>query len=349
MCVDVCVLSLHASVYVCLQISGAAQQLLWKPFFARCSTSTPSLAVAKSKMVGAILSPPFSKWWHNAEMISVDLVSQTWSEPSVQCRIQISVFLLHTNKFKALEISRRHKSCLFLQSPQRGFCGEKANSLTTAHKAAMYDMNMNVKMNVPVQDDKPHHAGRRTLTSPNPLKIFYQMIACLLLTGRSPTNLWDVCIKDYNHRKAKLLLLNQSLDLIFFFRAILMHIGGVANWCNTRWSQQRAIGDSSGAVSLSELFWWRAGLSNIKESWSIAGGANNALKREENKTVQRPSPKMRGFNYHSQKLADSVRGEPDWTFQRSGEAGWGSLKNSGCHLTEWKVANRTGLWIPSVL
>lgn len=56
-----------------------------------------------------------------------------------------------------------------------------------------------------------------------------------------------------------------------------------------------------------------------------------------------PSPKMRGFNYHSQRLADNAWGEPDWTFQRSGGAAWASLKKRGCHLTEWKVANRAGL------
>lgn len=61
-------------------------------FFARCSTSSPSLAVVKSKMVGAILSHPFSKWWHNIEMTSVDLASQTCSEPSAHCRIPISGF-----------------------------------------------------------------------------------------------------------------------------------------------------------------------------------------------------------------------------------------------------------------
>lgn len=139
-------------------------------------------------MEGAILSHPFSKWWHNTEMISVDLVSETRSEPSERCRIQISVLLLRINKLKALEISRGHKSCLFLQSPHRGFCGEKANSLTTAHKAAMYDMNMNVKMNVPVQDDKPHHAGRMTLTSPSPLKIFYHLNDYLFVAHRVITN-----------------------------------------------------------------------------------------------------------------------------------------------------------------
>lgn len=63
-CEDKCVcVSLRTSVYVCTHISGRLNSHCQKPF-ASCSASSPSLAVAKSQMVGAILRQSFSTWWH---------------------------------------------------------------------------------------------------------------------------------------------------------------------------------------------------------------------------------------------------------------------------------------------
>jgi len=69
----------------------------------------------------------------------------------------------------------------------------------------------------------------------------------------------------------------------------------------------------------------------------MAGEANNTMKREENKMVQRqqisPSPKMRAFNYHSQRLAGCVRGA-GLNFSKKWRRSVRVIKKRGCHLTK---------------
>lgn len=62
-CVGVCCLCVQVCVCVHTRIQGGSI-VTDGNLFASCSTSSPSLTVAKSKMVGAILSHSFSKWWH---------------------------------------------------------------------------------------------------------------------------------------------------------------------------------------------------------------------------------------------------------------------------------------------
>lgn len=156
-----------------------------------------------------------------------------------------------------------------------------------------------------------HLAHRRTI---GPLGVFWQMIAFPFLTGE-PLKMHTDNLTRWTHwrlqlRGSKTVTTTSTIKFNLCFTAV------------AEWVQSSTVpGEASRGqwVTVVAAAHWksapnegRRGLRDIKESSNMAGGANNTMKREGNKMVQRqqisPSPKMRAFNYHSQRAAKCVTG-----------------------------------------
>ncbi len=85
--------------------------------FASCSTTSPVLTLTKSKMVGAILSFSFPKWWHK----TLALLQWTWFLKHGMNRLH-NVVLCCVLVFACAEV---YELGLFVQSLQKTFVSKK--------------------------------------------------------------------------------------------------------------------------------------------------------------------------------------------------------------------------------